>query len=407
MDWETLQVRDGYLLDIECTNESDEKVYPYLVKKNGRATADVFDVSLSGSSNEYRGVTLDRLVELFAEGAFDHRGTIRMKPLTGRSSGGGQAPLRGKISKRFLDIVSTVRSRMDSASTTHSREERPGAPSWDPDRLNWLRSQIESRDAESAFDLLVNHARTLPRFTCGAGKHGYMHDFRYVDSGTGEWVFAFVTNRRHLLFYVRKPGVQRFAHVREAIETDVTNIQETNDGQWKLRIENSFEAEALLGVLFNYTSEDAEVADRVVEHAIQQRTDIGPREKTALIRARRGQGIYRKNLEQIERQCRVTGLSDRSHLRASHIRPWRDSDDHEKIDGYNGLLLSPHIDHLFDRGYISFTDSGDLIVSERLGSEVANAWSLTLPVNVGAFCPEQCVYLQYHRRRVFKDGEEG
>lgn len=406
MKGETPQVRDGYLLDIECTNESGEKVYPYLVKKNGRATADLFDVSLSGSSNEYRGVTLDRLVELFAEGAFDHRGTIRMKPIGGRSLGGGQAPLKGMMSDRFMQHVVSVRSRLLSGNKTPLDDGREKAPSWEPDWLDTLRSQIASGDTASAFDLLIDHARALKGFRCGAGKHGYIYDFRYIDSETGEWVFAFITNKQHLLFYLRKPGVQRFQHLRDALESEVAKIEETSDGQWKLRIEKAFEADALLGVLFHHASDDGEVADEKVEQTIQQRIDIGPREKAALIRARRGHGIFRKNLEQIERQCRVTGLTDRSHLRASHIKPWRDSDDHEKIDGYNGLLLSPHIDHLFDRGYLSFTDSGDLIVSQRLGSEVADAWGLTLPVNVGAFCPEQRVYLQYHRRRVFKDGEE-
>jgi hypothetical protein len=138
------------------------------------------------------------------------------------------------------------------------------------------------------------------------------------------------------------------------------------------------------------------------EEWIEQRTDIGPREKLRLVNSRLGQGVYRENLEQIERGCRVTGVRDPIHLRASHIKPWCKCNDHEKLDSSNGLLLAPHVDHLFDRGYISFSDSGDLLVSQLLDPTVLTSWGLVLPRNVGAFRPEQCVYLQYHRREVFQ-----
>jgi len=84
-----------------------------------------------------------------------------------------------------------------------------------------------------------------------------------------------------------------------------------------------------------------ELEAEAVEAAIAQRLDIGPTEKMRLSKARLGQGVYRTNLEQIERSCRVTGISHREFLRASHIKPWAKSDDLEKLDGHNGLLLAP------------------------------------------------------------------
>ena len=56
-----------------------------------------------------------------------------------------------------------------------------------------------------------------------------------------------------------------------------------------------------------------------------------------------------------EQYCRVTGVRETRHLKAGHIKPWRDATDGERLDGANGLLLSPHIDHLFDEGYITFS----------------------------------------------------
>jgi putative restriction endonuclease len=147
--------------------------------------------------------------------------------------------------------------------------------------------------------------------------------------------------------------------------------------------------------------------DDAAEARLQQRTDIGPTVKKTLVNARRGQGVFRDNLEQIERKCRVTGVLDRRHLRASHIKPWCICDDREKLDGYNGLLLSPHVDHLFDRGHISFSDNGDLLLSKDLNRAVLESWGIALPRNVGSFTQEQRRYLEYHRTHVFEKSNSG
>jgi hypothetical protein len=149
------------------------------------------------------------------------------------------------------------------------------------------------------------------------------------------------------------------------------------------------------------------LVDEAAEERLQQRTDIGPTVKQTLVSARRGQGVFRVNLEQIEQTCRVTGVLDRRHLRASHIKPWFICDDREKLDGFNGLLLSPHVDHLFDRGYISFSDSGDLLVSKELNHAVLESWGIAMPRNVGPFSDEQCRYLEYHRSHIFGKSNGG
>lgn len=91
------------------------------------------------------------------------------------------------------------------------------------------------------------------------------------------------------------------------------------------------------------------------------------------------------------------------HLRASHCKPWRDSNNDERLDGENGLLLTPTIDHLFDRGFISFESNGDLLVSpvahklslERMGVETSRK------LNVGGFSSGQRKFLEFHRGNVF------
>ncbi len=148
-------------------------------------------------------------------------------------------------------------------------------------------------------------------------------------------------------------------------------------------------------------------SDDVEEARLQARADLRPAEKEMLIRARRGHGRYRQDLEKIETGCRLTGLIDRRHLRASHFKPWCVSNDDEKLDPNNGLLLSPHIHHLFDRGYISFTDDGELLVSKFLNPVVLSDWGLTASITPRAFSPKQRAYLDYHRTHVFQKHGRG
>lgn len=142
--------------------------------------------------------------------------------------------------------------------------------------------------------------------------------------------------------------------------------------------------------------------DDAVEQTIRNNTNIDNTEKEALIKARRGQGRFRQNLGEIEHKCRVTGVSDRRLLRASHIKPWRDcASNHERLDGYNGLLLAPHVDFLFDRGYLSFSDNGDILVSPRLDNHQLGLLGINTSLNAGPFLVEQRRYLGFHRQNVF------
>ena len=146
-----------------------------------------------------------------------------------------------------------------------------------------------------------------------------------------------------------------------------------------------------------------EKLDDDVEVAIRNNTEIDETERQAIIKARRGQGQFRRNLENIELSCRITGVSDPRLLRASHVKPWRScANNHERLDGYNGLLLAPHVDHLFDRGYISFSDEGELLVSVHIDPEQLERLGIRAPLAVVEFTDEQKQYLSHHREQVFR-----
>ena len=135
---------------------------------------------------------------------------------------------------------------------------------------------------------------------------------------------------------------------------------------------------------------------------IRLRKDIEETEKLRLVKSRNGQGLYKDRVKEIELGCRVTGLSDIKYLIASHIKPWTKSNDFEKLDGNNGLLLSPHVDKLFDNGYISFENDGRMIVSPALNIDTLRLWNIDEHSNVGDFNDEQRYYLQYHRDNILK-----
>jgi hypothetical protein len=105
----------------------------------------------------------------------------------------------------------------------------------------------------------------------------------------------------------------------------------------------------------------------VVQRKIEEDLSLDQTTKEMLIQARRGQGKFRKNVEAVEAACRLTGITNSTLLIASHIKPWRlcESAD-ERLDGMNGLLLTPDADRLFDRGFITFEDEGQVRLSHRV-----------------------------------------
>lgn len=149
--------------------------------------------------------------------------------------------------------------------------------------------------------------------------------------------------------------------------------------------------------------EAIEDLDQKLEEAIKNDTSIDETERAAIVKARRGQGRYRKNLEQFESCCRVTGVTDKRLLRASHIKPWRSCQtNQERLDGHNGLLLTPNADHLFDKGYISFEDDGRILISKRIDRSEFERLGVHEGMPGKKFSASQATYLEFHRTEIFK-----
>jgi putative restriction endonuclease len=140
---------------------------------------------------------------------------------------------------------------------------------------------------------------------------------------------------------------------------------------------------------------DLELWERHIEETIQLAPDITDTDRKSLIVARRGQGLFKQRVMLIESHCRITKVENPTHLVASHCKPWRDSTNQERLNGENGLLLTPTINRLFDRGFISFEDKGRLIISPvaHLPSLRKMGVATDEIVNVGAFSEGQRKFL--------------
>jgi hypothetical protein len=123
-------------------------------------------------------------------------------------------------------------------------------------------------------------------------------------------------------------------------------------------------------------------------------------EPTLLAKARIGQGRFRADLlDQWKGCCPLTGVSTPELLRASHIKPWSDSSDEERLDRFNGLLLAVHLDALFDRALISFDETGEMLVSDKLTARERDVFGLFPPLPRLALYARHLAYTGHHRER--------
>ena len=145
-----------------------------------------------------------------------------------------------------------------------------------------------------------------------------------------------------------------------------------------------------------------DVTGQVVSDDIEQILSdkaISTTEKSTLINTRIGQGQYRRDLIDYWGGCAVTGCSDPRFLVASHIKPWKDSVNDERLDRFNGLLLLPNLDKVFDLGYVSFKESGVILISKQLDNYPALGIIDNMSVLLSA---EHQGYMAYHRECKFK-----
>src|ERR1043166_2245052 len=124
-------------------------------------------------------------------------------------------------------------------------------------------------------------------------------------------------------------------------------------------------------------------------------------QRQAVVKARGGQGSFRQNLLDMWKGCAVTDVRLPTVLRASHIKPWRFSTNSERLDPYNGLLLLPQYDQLFDKGLISFDESGAIMLSPAVERIEPAKLGIDSSDKLRSLSKRHVRFLDYHRAEVF------
>lgn len=186
------------------------------------------------------------------------------------------------------------------------------------------------------------------------------------------------------------------------IEMDlaIINILQNERFKKKNSVGNNMYSNALKQ--FRYFTLDLEEDlqnEQLIVQKIAKEKFLTETEKETIIKARVGQGKYRKSLlDKYDSRCIITGISQNKLLIASHIKPWAICNNEERIDVENGLLLCANMDRLFDSGLITFRDDGKMYISSFVGEENRVRLNIANDIVVDLHTSKRMLeYLEYHR----------
>lgn len=130
--------------------------------------------------------------------------------------------------------------------------------------------------------------------------------------------------------------------------------------------------------------------------------DVSETERDLIMKTRIGHGKFKDALLKKSEKCNICNVNDRRFLIASHIKPWSESTNYERLDVNNGLLLCPNHDWVFDKGYISFNVNGSIIISDMLSEIILDGLGIDKNMSVN-LNEAQKKYMYWHREKVFKN----
>ena len=256
---------------------------------------------------------------------------------------------------------------------------------------------------------------TSPYIFIFSGKSGHQHGYQdgwdnpNVFSYTGEGQIGDMqftrgnlalrdhkqNGKRVFLFEAVSKGYVKFVSEVEVFDADYF---ETHDSSGDLRIGIKFFFKRTGAHIPLYPELSIETPS-FIEPQIRIELDRpGITERKGLVTSRVGQGAYRKGIiHRWEYKCAVTGFDKLDVLIASHIVPWANSTDMERLDIHNGILLSPTYDALFDRSLISFENNGHIILSDAIDYKAYKKIGVSGAERIANLSRYNIEYLERHR----------
>ena len=206
----------------------------------------------------------------------------------------------------------------------------------------------------------------------------------------------FLLYRHQIDFSLDKSKVEAILAIEES-ERDKREIYKTKDSIRDFR--------AGLNKFLQFIESDYEkiYENNLTEQieAVKNSQDLSPTEKEAIIKSRVGQSVFREGLLRHWDGCAISKCKMKDILIASHIKPWRMADNYERLDSYNGLLLLPNYDKLFDKGFITIDCNGRVLLSKLISDKDKQLLNV---VNLPAVQIEKkhIQYLNFHKKFIFR-----
>lgn len=194
-------------------------------------------------------------------------------------------------------------------------------------------------------------------------------------------------------------GISGVVQKTQILATAPEDPMESDHWQWVMRPALVEALRQLWPDVVLRTTESVAAAEIDMDSAC---SNLKATEKAALIKARIGQGVYRRKLMELwQGRCAVTGCDVEAVLVASHAKPWRSSNNQERLDPHNGLLLAASVDRLFDNGLIAFDDDGRILIGASLTDAQLQSVGLTRASRLSKTEVRHQPYLSAHREQVF------
>lgn len=222
---------------------------------------------------------------------------------------------------------------------------------------------------------------------------GQINDMRFI-KGNLALKDHLETGKRGFLFIQIKKAFVKFEAELELIEFDFF-VGPDREGRERTAIKFFFKR---VGKQLKYSNIELPLTIAAESEDPINRNTPNKTERKGLVTSRVGQGAYRKSiLYRWEFKCAVTNYSKKEILIASHIIPWKDSTNDERLDVNNGILLSPTYDALFDQHLISFENTGKIILSDSLSKTKYHEIGVTGTERIKNLSFDNYFYLDRHR----------
>lgn len=206
-------------------------------------------------------------------------------------------------------------------------------------------------------------------------------------------------------YWIEPPQNAYYAAKLKILEFDFENIALKSELKLNKALENLMIFKIANQTNYLLSAEQSQAIEEIWNNKLSNLTqmiNVSQTEKEMVMKIRTAQGAFRTKLLNIGTKCAICSVCEPRLLVASHIKPWRDCNNHERIDVNNGLLLCPNHDALFDSGFITFDNDGCIMISNEINPSTIGAMNIHTDLSIKILNSEMKKYLKWHRENIFQ-----